>query len=185
MNVLQQLWTDESGYILSAEAALLGTVGVVGATVGLSAVSEAVNEELKEVAFAFRSLDQSYCIEGQSGCGAWTAGSSFIQQDVEVSRAELGEWIEDREQASDEEDAHHHHEHPPHKDARPHNDRGASLDAKRLEQRRKEFEQRRRQQQQMQRKRMERNERPETKDDKPKAKKGESKKDKSKSPKKD
>jgi hypothetical protein len=94
MNVFRKLWQDESGYVLSAEAALVGTIGVVGATVGLSAVSKAVDDELKDVAYSIRSLDQSYCVEGVKGCGAWTAGSSFVQPDVEESKAELGEYIQ-------------------------------------------------------------------------------------------
>lgn len=91
-SIWRQFWSDESGAILSAEAALLGTVGVVGAGAGLSAVSDSVTEEMKDVAFAIRSLDQSYSIP-QTGCGcngkAWTAGSSFTQQSVEVSHREL------------------------------------------------------------------------------------------------
>ena len=93
MNLLRALIRDQRGYILSAEAVLLGTIGVAGATVGLSAVSKSLNEELTDIAFAFRSLDQSYCLEGETGCRSWTAGSCFEQQDVETSRAELGEWI--------------------------------------------------------------------------------------------
>jgi hypothetical protein len=96
MKLLRQLMRDQRGYILSAEAALLGTIGVAGVTVGLGAVSKSLNDELAEVALAFRSLDQSYCIEGETGCRSWTAGSCFEQQDVEESRAELGRWIDEQ-----------------------------------------------------------------------------------------
>ena len=89
MNLFMQLLRDEQGFVLSAEMALLGTVGVIGATVGLTAVSQSVNEELTDVALAFRSLDQSYCFEGASGCGSYTAGSSFQQAPVEQSLKEL------------------------------------------------------------------------------------------------
>lgn len=94
MNLFMQLLRDEYGFVLSAEMALLSTVGVIGATVGLSAVSKSVNDELTDVAMAFRSLDQSYCFEGASGCGSWTAGSSFRQPPVEQSLKELREEIE-------------------------------------------------------------------------------------------
>jgi len=91
MRILGKLWTDESGVLLSAEAVVVGTVAVVGLTAGLSAVATAVNEELKDVSFAIRSLDQSYEIPAQEGCGARTAGSSFKQQPVEKSLQELCE----------------------------------------------------------------------------------------------
>lgn len=91
MRILAKLWTDESGVLLSAEAVVVGTVAVVGLTAGLSAVATAVNEELKDVSFAIRSLDQSYEIPAQEGCGARTAGSSFKQQPVEKSLHELCE----------------------------------------------------------------------------------------------
>lgn len=89
MNVLQALWRDESGAILSAELVLLGTLGVVGATVGVKMAATAVNDEMKDVANAFRSLDQSYCYEGFCSPHAWTAGSCYQQEDVAVSLEKL------------------------------------------------------------------------------------------------
>ena len=89
MNLLRNLWKDESGVILSAEAAVVGTVAVIGLSTGLSVVATSVNEELKDVGFAIRSLDQSYSIPGTQGCCASTAGSSFQQQDIGKSLADL------------------------------------------------------------------------------------------------
>lgn len=97
MGILRDLWDDEAGVILSAEAVVLGTVGVVGMTAGLSVVSEAVNGELKDFSFAIRSLDQSYSIPAQRSCGAYTAGASFTQQPVEKSLAILCESYEKAE----------------------------------------------------------------------------------------
>lgn len=107
-SLLHEFWTDEIGVILSAEAALLGTVAVIGTTVGLSAVSRSVNDELTEVASAFRSLDQSYHFEGQHRCGAWTAGSSYQQRSVEESLEELCTFV------SESEEHQHHSEHGRH-----------------------------------------------------------------------
>lgn len=101
-SLFNALWVDESGMILSAEAALLGTVGIVGATVGLSAAAHAVDDELKEMAFAFRSLDQSFAFEGQKSEFAWTAGSSYSQPPVEESRRALQEEIEQAERRQDQ-----------------------------------------------------------------------------------
>ncbi|MCA9083591.1 MAG: hypothetical protein KDA81_06030 [Planctomycetaceae bacterium] len=89
MNLLKKLWSDEAGVILSAEAAVVGTVAIVGIATGLTVVAKGVNEELKEVGFAIRSLDQSYKIPSNSACGASTAGSEYVQQPVKVSLQEL------------------------------------------------------------------------------------------------
>ena len=91
MRIFSELWSDEAGVILSAEAVVLGTVGVVGLTAGLSVVAKSVNSEFQDLAFAIRSLDQSYEIPAQQGCGAYTAGSSFKQEPVEDSLAILCE----------------------------------------------------------------------------------------------
>ncbi len=105
MKLLTALWNDESGLIVSAELVTIGTLGVLGATVGLSVAATAINEELSEVGQAIRSFDQSYRVAGYSvtgsctpGCSAaaangssyargsaWKAGSSYVQQDVRTS----------------------------------------------------------------------------------------------------
>ncbi|MFK7778831.1 MAG: hypothetical protein QM501_12055 [Gimesia sp.] len=99
MTLLKKFWSDEAGLVMSAELVVLGTVGVLGATVGLSAASTAINDEMIEFGHAIRSLDQSYHIEGHQSCRAWTASSSYQQQDVEISRADLCGQIERAEKA--------------------------------------------------------------------------------------
>ena len=89
MQLLKDLWNDECGVVLSAEVVMVGTLGVLGAVVGLNAASTAVDQELKEFAGAIRSLDQSYCYSGHQSCRAWTAGSCYRQQDVQQSLADL------------------------------------------------------------------------------------------------
>ena len=89
MSLLRDLWNDESGLIMSAETVTLGTVGVLGAVVGMNAAGTAVNDELKEMSGALRSLDQSYGYAGQRSCRAWTAGSCYVQQDVRQSLTEI------------------------------------------------------------------------------------------------
>lgn len=93
MRLWNALLRDETGFVLSSEVALVGTLGVLGATVGLSAAASAVNDELAEMAFAFRSLDQSYSYQGTSSGSAWTAGSAYQQPPVEESLARLREKI--------------------------------------------------------------------------------------------
>lgn len=89
MRLINELWQDEYGLILSAEAVTVGTLGVLGAVAGLNMATTAVDEELKEFAYAIRSLDQSYGFVGQQSCRAWSAGSSYRQPDVQVSISEL------------------------------------------------------------------------------------------------
>jgi Flp pilus assembly pilin Flp len=91
-NLLQRLWKDEGGALISIEWVFVATILVIGVTTGLVAVRNAVNSELVEVANAFTSLCQSYfftgtelrCECGGGGCGnrghgcvkAWTCGSA-------------------------------------------------------------------------------------------------------------
>lgn len=89
MQSIQTLWHDEGGLVLSAEVVTIGTLGVLGAVVGLNAAATAVDQELKEYASAIRSLDQSYGFVGHQSCRAWTAGSFYRQQDVQQSLADL------------------------------------------------------------------------------------------------
>ena len=89
MHAIQKLWQDESGLVLSAEVVTIGTLGVLGAVVGLNAASTAVDQELKEFAGAIRSLDQSYGYVGHQSCRAWSAGSCYRQQDVQKSLSDL------------------------------------------------------------------------------------------------
>lgn len=78
-------WNDETGALISAELATVATVGVLATTVGLTAASQAVNEELLDVARAFRSLNQSYGIAGFSACGAWRGASRYVQVSADES----------------------------------------------------------------------------------------------------
>jgi hypothetical protein len=89
MRWIKDFVRDDGGAVLSAEAVLLGTVGILGATVGLNLFAGSVNDELRDVAYAFRSLDQSYSVAGYCSSTAWTAGSCFRQEPVEVSLAAM------------------------------------------------------------------------------------------------
>ncbi|MDA0589683.1 MAG: hypothetical protein O2820_17480 [Planctomycetota bacterium] len=64
MSLFRNLWTDETGVILTAETVMLGTVGVLAMTAGVGAMSSAMNEELADVSRAFRSFDQSFQVTG-------------------------------------------------------------------------------------------------------------------------
>jgi hypothetical protein len=92
-----KLWQDECGAVLSAEAVLVATLGVAGAAVGMDAVSKSVNDELKDYAFAIRSLDQSFSLKSRRSEGVTLAGSSFQQASVEESHAAMRKQIAESE----------------------------------------------------------------------------------------
>ena len=89
MSYFTRLWNDETGAVLSAEAVMVGTIGVVAVSAGLKMASSAVHDEMTEVAHAIRSLDQSYSYEGYQTERAFTASSSYRQRDVEESLKDL------------------------------------------------------------------------------------------------
>ena len=84
---IRKFWRDEGGAVVSAEAVVVGTVVVAGATAGLKMVGQAANDELRDVARSLRSVDQSYVIHGfrMPNGRAWTSGSSFAQEPVAES----------------------------------------------------------------------------------------------------
>ena len=86
---------DESGYVMSAELALLGTVAGVGLVAGLSSAQDAMNAELDNVAGAFRSMDQSFGHRGfkrldrEGQLKSWTANSFFFDEEHKEKNAEF------------------------------------------------------------------------------------------------
>lgn len=87
MRILNQLVSDEAGFIVSAELVLIGTLLVIGLIVGLSEVQHAVVSELGDVGEAVGCLNQSYQYSGFSksksfgmgggGVAAFSRGSGF------------------------------------------------------------------------------------------------------------
>lgn len=89
---MKSLWTDEAGFIISAELVIVATTVILGLTVGLVAVRDAIGSELADLAGAFRRLDQSYYLSGLRGCrkangtySSWTAGSFFFDPHLRTS----------------------------------------------------------------------------------------------------
>lgn len=78
--IATRLIADESGYIVSAELILVGTIAVLGMVVGLSEVSININNELEDVASAFGAMNQSFAASGMNGHGGMSNGSSFCDQ---------------------------------------------------------------------------------------------------------
>ena len=76
-NTLFALVREDGGFVVSAELVLIATIVVLSLVVGLSEVSNAVNQELEDVGSAFGSINQSYCLQGLKGCKGHSTGSKF------------------------------------------------------------------------------------------------------------
>lgn len=95
--MLERLFHDEAGFIVSAELVLVATLLVIGLIVGLSEVQHAVVAELNDVADAIGSLNQSFCFSGFSAvkcgskCGSSFSGSAFrdVMDDCDDNQCDL------------------------------------------------------------------------------------------------
>jgi Flp pilus assembly pilin Flp len=76
--MLNKLWNDETGAIVSAEIVLVATILVIGMIVGLKSVRDGVVTELADVGQAFSNFDQSYSYSSVDGHIAGTAGGAFV-----------------------------------------------------------------------------------------------------------
>jgi len=77
MKMLQRIWKDEAGFVVSAELILVATIAVIGMVVGLNAVKTSVTAELADVAAAIGSVSQTYTVWGAQGHSASVAGFGF------------------------------------------------------------------------------------------------------------
>lgn len=81
--MLNALWNDEAGVILSAEIVLVGTILVIGMIVGLVELQCSVVDELNDLGEAIGSANQSYTtssvlsLKKDGDVKAATAGFSF------------------------------------------------------------------------------------------------------------
>ncbi len=78
MYLVRKLWSDDAGFIVSAELVLVATVVVIGLLVGLASLRNQVVQELVDVGQAIGSMSQSYALAGtKKGGVAWTDASSY------------------------------------------------------------------------------------------------------------
>ena len=75
--MMRAFWNDDNGFVISAELALVLTIGILAAIVGLSEVAVAVNTELNDISNAIGRLDQSYSYTGFIGDGARKLKSTY------------------------------------------------------------------------------------------------------------
>jgi len=62
MKMLQRLWKDEAGFVVSAELILVASIAVLGLVAGLATVRNSITNELADVGGAIDGLNQSYGI---------------------------------------------------------------------------------------------------------------------------
>lgn len=77
LNLITTLKNDENGFIVSAELVLVSTIAVLSLIVGLSELSNAINQELEDVASAFGAINQTYEYDGLEGHMGESYGSVF------------------------------------------------------------------------------------------------------------
>ena len=75
--LLQRLWRDECGLILSAELVIILTFGVIGMIVGLHSLAGAINCEFQDLAGAVSSIRQGYAYSGFSARGSCGRRGAF------------------------------------------------------------------------------------------------------------
>ena len=64
--MLKNLWNDEAGFTVALELILVAVILVIGIVTGLSAVRNAVIEELAELGKAVLAIDNSYSVGGST-----------------------------------------------------------------------------------------------------------------------
>ena len=75
--MLNNLWIDENGAIVSIEMVLIITIAVLALIVGWSEVAVAVNTELNDISNAVGALNQSYFFSGFAACTHHKIKSAF------------------------------------------------------------------------------------------------------------
>ena len=78
MTMLQRLWADEAGFIVSAELVLVATMLVIGMIVGLTVLRNQVVQELGDLGAALGMISQGY---EYTGVQKVTGGTTFAQTD--------------------------------------------------------------------------------------------------------
>jgi hypothetical protein len=74
--ILATLWNDDGGSLIAAEWLFVTTILVIGVTVGLVAVRNAVTDELTTMANSIDSLNPCYSFSGQKNCESSVCGSA-------------------------------------------------------------------------------------------------------------
>lgn len=80
MKLCARLWSDEAGFVVSTELALVATILVIGLIVGLTSIRDQVVQELADIAGMVSQLNQSYSFSAITGHHSTTAGSFGVDR---------------------------------------------------------------------------------------------------------
>lgn len=83
-NLINKLFNDEAGFLVSSELILIATIAVLGLVVGLAEISTNINNELEDVASAFGSMNQSFHVAGQRSCHKGSKVGSGFQDEADA-----------------------------------------------------------------------------------------------------
>jgi len=95
MNLLERLWHDEAGLVVTTELVVCTVVLIVGMIVGMVAVRDQVAQEFGDLAAALESLDQSFHVDDwasytDEGTGTDPQGEEPSGMSVQASATDEG-----------------------------------------------------------------------------------------------
>ena len=88
METCRRLWSDEAGFIVSAELVLVSTILVIGMIVGLVSVRNQVVQELVDVGQAIGNLSQSYAFGGVNKWWMAFTEGAYYNDKIDFCQAE-------------------------------------------------------------------------------------------------
>jgi Flp pilus assembly pilin Flp len=80
--MIQRLWNDEGGFIISMELVLIATILVLGLVAGMVSLRDQLNAELADLGQAIGSIDQSFAISGEAGTVDTSGSASTLFADA-------------------------------------------------------------------------------------------------------
>ena len=78
MLMLQRLWNDEAGMVVSSELVFVTSIAAIGTIIGLSAARDGITSELADVGDAVTEYNQGYQVASIQGHGASIAGTQYV-----------------------------------------------------------------------------------------------------------
>ena len=78
--MIQRLWADESGFVVSTELMLVATMLALGMLVGMVTVRDQVIQEIADVGAAIAGFNQSFSISAITGHNSSAAGTDFLDR---------------------------------------------------------------------------------------------------------
>jgi len=87
--LINALYRDEAGFLISAELVLIGTIAVLSLVVGLSEISFGVNNELEDVGSALGSVQQSFVYRGLSSHHKGAVVGSYFRDHADFCDSEF------------------------------------------------------------------------------------------------